>query len=242
MIKLRPAGDAGLMIEFGTEISADLSRRVYGLFRRLQSDAALSESLTCIPAFCTLLLQFDPLRTDAGEIQRKVLKLIEEPEQEGSNDPTLWNIPVCYHPGLAPDLERAAQCAGLSVQDYQSYHSAETYTVYMLGGFPGFPYMGDVPARLQLPRLTTPRLRIEPGSVAVAGNLTAIYPAATPGGWNLVGRTPVPIFDLQQDSPALISPGDDVQFVPISIDEFEDMRASVAARTFDLLSLRAKRA
>ena len=241
MIKLRPAGDAGLIIEFGTEISADLSRKVYRLFRKLQGGAASAESLTCIPAFCTLLLQFDPLQTDVLEVERDILKLIEEPEQRSSNDPNIWNIPVCYHPSLAPDLEHAANSAGLSIQDYQSHHSRLVYTVYMLGGLPGFPYMGNVPARLHLPRLTTPRLRVEPGSVAVARNLTAIYPAATPGGWNLVGMTPVPIFDLRHNAPALISPGDDVQFMPIGLEEFDSMRASVAAGTFDLSGLRAER-
>jgi KipI family sensor histidine kinase inhibitor len=237
MIKFRASGDMAVLVELGREISPALSRRVYRLFCMVEA-ARPAGYLVSVPAFNTLLVQFDPLKTDTARIQNALLELIERVETEGQEARTSWRIPVCYDPGLAPDLERAAQSAKLSIKEYADCHSQQLYTVYMLGGFPGFPYMGQVPQELRLPRLTTPRLRVEAGSVAIASDLTAIYPAATPGGWNIVGRTPIRIFDLEQRSPALISPGDDVHFVSVSMEKFGEIEQAVSARQFDHSHLR----
>jgi inhibitor of KinA len=230
LVTFRPFGDAAVLGVFGTEIDRTLSRQVFWLYTQVIA-RGIAGVTACIPAFTTLLVQFDPEQTDGGEVTQELTELCAAMGEFASEPGTRWRIPVCYGPDLAPDLEEVCRTLNLSVAEFARLHSAPAYLVYMLGGFPGYPYLGDVPERLRVPRRTSPRLRVEPGSVALAGRLSAIYPMRTPGGWNLVGRTPVPVFDLTADNPALLSPGDEVVFVPIpEIDYQEAATALLAGR------------
>jgi KipI family sensor histidine kinase inhibitor len=228
LVSFRPSGDAAVLAVFGTEIDRTLSGQVFGLHK--QAVARQIPGLTaCIPAFTTLLVQFDPAQTDGEAITRELTELSRDMASLAEDAPTRWRIPVCYAPDLAPDLENVCRTSGLSLPAFAAQHSATPYVVYMLGGFPGYPYLGDVPGCLRVPRRTSPRLRVEPGSVALAGRLSAIYPMPTPGGWNLIGRTPIPVFDLAAEPPALLSPGDEILFVPVTEAEYHDTAAAVAA-------------
>jgi inhibitor of KinA len=226
-VRFQPVGDAAVLAEFGTEIDRTLSRRVFQLHQHVVA-SRIPGVIASIPAFATLLVQFDPLRTAAGEIMRLLEASMETMAEAGCYQARRWRIPVCYSPALAPDLEEAARVGSLSISDFAALHASACYVVYMLGGFPGFPYLGDVPEPMRIPRRASPRLRVEPGAVALAGRLSAIYPMPTPGGWNLIGRTPIPIFNVAWEEPALLAPGDEVIFHPVSESEFENVAAAVA--------------
>ena len=127
----------------------------------------------------------------------------------------MWRIPACYDPSLSPDLAEVATRTGLTPQQVAERHSAVTYHVYMVGFLPGYPYMGDLPAELALPRRENPRTKVPPGSIAIATTLTAVYTLESPGGWHLIGRTPAPLWDLRRDRPVVLQAGDKVVFRPI---------------------------
>src|SRR5262249_7548668 len=138
-----------------------------------------------------------------------------------------WRIPVCYEGEFAPDLPEVARLTGLACDDVVALHSSARYHVYMLGFLPGFPYLGGLPAELALPRRGGPRGRVPAGSIAIATMLAAIYPYESPGGWHLIGTTPLRLFDLARTPPALLSPGDAVRFVPVARGAFADIRNAV---------------
>ncbi len=147
-----------------------------------------------IATFRSLSINYDSLITTGNDLEQAVHAFVNQPSGT-SGGKRLWQIPVCYEPEFAPDIEEIAKAAKLSVQDVISLHSSTQYHVYMIGFVPGFPYMGDVPEKLQFPRRSDPRTRVPPGSVAIATSMTAVYPYESPGGWHLIGTTPVRFFD-----------------------------------------------
>jgi inhibitor of KinA len=222
LVSFHAAGDAAVLAQFGTEIDPQLSRRVFQLYERVVA-RKIAGVTGCIPAFATLFVQFDPLVTSAADIVPELARLVSDLQDGHGPTGARWRIPVCYDLSVAPDLEEICTTVKLSVTEFVRLHTSRSYLVYMLGGFPGYPFLGDVPDAIRVPRRTAPRLRVEPGTVALAGQLSAIYPTPTPGGWNLIGRTPIPIFDAAADQPALFAPGDSVTFVPVGIEEFETL-------------------
>ena len=144
-----------------------------------------------------------------------------------------WRLPVCYEGEAAPDLAEVAATLGVDEAEVVALHSGTEYLVYMLGFLPGFPFMGDLPERLRLPRRSQPRVRVPAGSVAIATGLTAIYPWESPGGWHLLGRCPVPLFDARRASPSLLAAGDKVRFTPVSADECRALEAGLRSGDID---------
>jgi KipI family sensor histidine kinase inhibitor len=141
---------------------------------------------------------------------------------------------VCYDPAFALDLEDVAARTGLAPSEVVESHSATTYHVYMIGFLPGYPYMGDLPARLALPRRENPRTQVPAGSVAIATTMTAVYTLQSPGGWHILGRTPAPLWNRRRSPPAVLAPGDKVRFAPVSLDEFERLAQRAAAGALEL--------
>jgi inhibitor of KinA len=166
-------------------------------------------------------IHFDPLRTDARALIDKVEREAAAIRPAISRDAAPVRIPVLYGGAFGPDLADVAAFAGLSIRETIERHAAPVYRVFMLGFVPGFPYMGPVDERIAIPRRATPRVRVPEGSVGIAGRQTGIYPSETPGGWQLIGRTPVRPFDLRRRLPFLLQPGDLVRFEPIAEDEYE---------------------
>ena len=174
-----------------------------------------------VPAYASATVYFDPLLGDGDDLAAEVLSLVEHTPPPPSTTSRLIEIPICYGGALGPDLEEVARLSGLSPAEVVAQHQAVTYRVYLIGFLPGFPYLGSVPAALRIPRLPEPRRTVSAGSVAVAGEQCGIYPSDSPGGWRILGRTPLRLFDPGRAHPSLLAAGDEVRFVPIERHAFE---------------------
>ena len=206
------ASDDALLVRFGTEIAPALHRRVRALMNALES-AALPAVRNLHPAYASLLIRFDPLAADHDALERTVRALLAQPMVPAA--PRAIEIPVCYGGEFGPDLAAVAEHCRLEPAAVIARHVGALYLVYFLGFAPGFPYLGGMDAALTTPRLPAPRTHVPAGSVAIGGAQTGIYPAATPGGWRLIGRTPLRLFDARRPEPALMRMGDEVRFVPV---------------------------
>jgi inhibitor of KinA len=216
-------GDRSLLIRVGEGISRECHAEVFRLFHLLTSQKP-DHILSVHPAYDSLLLTFDPAAAGPDGTAETIRALIRQKDAVILPEPRTVEIPVCYEPEMAPDLGDVAGHNGLSVEEVIRIHARSEYLVYFLGFSPGFPYLGDLPKELATPRLKTPRLRVPAGSVAVGGSQTGIYPVDSPGGWRLIGRTPLPLFSPERDRPTLLEMGDRVHFVPITVKEFDDLR------------------
>ena len=235
--RILPAGDSAFAVEFGDTIDRVVSERVLTLAQLIER-AHFSGVLETIPTFRSLMVAFDPARVAFEALVRAVSKLAE-PLVAFARDqaPTFrehrcWRAPACYHPDVAPDLEDAASRLGLTPQELAMRHAAQRYHVYMLGFLPGQPYLGELPEALALPRRETPRLRVEAGSVGVAMRMTCIFPRATPCGLNVIARTPLPLWNPARTEGLLLQPGDELRFVPVSLETFEALGDPEAQRAW----------
>jgi len=219
-------GDSALVVEFGTQIDRGLNDRVLRLDTAVRA-ATIPGIVETVPTFRSLLVHYDPLLTDSAALRTAIERLLDR-QHDTPSAGKLWRIPACYTPPHGCDLEEVARRTGLAAAEVVRLHSERRYHVYMIGFSPGYPYMGDLPAQLALPRRTDPRVRVPGGSIAIAGGMTAIYPVESPGGWHLIGATPLRLFDLAWSQPALLAAGDEVLFEPIDRAEFEEIRAAVA--------------
>lgn len=225
--KAYACGDHAVCFSFGYHIDPDINRYIIHLFQLLKK--SVNEGvLDIIPAYTTLTIIYDPLRVlnytqdPVSFFEQQVASIVTTIKNDYKEEKDSITIPVCYDPLLAPDIESLATTHGLSVNDVIDIHTAVTYQVYMNGFLPGFAYMGVVDERIATPRLASPRKIVPAGSVGIAGKQTGIYPLNSPGGWQLIGKTPVRLFNTQLNNPCLLSPGMLVQFHPITIAEFEN--------------------
>ena len=182
-----------------------------------------AQLIDIVPSYTTVLVQFDALLLDHAQARRlleQVLSELTQPTAQHVSQGAIIELPVWYHLSVGPELARLSQHTGLTIPALITLHSQPIYRVFALGFAPGFAFMGTLPAALELPRLSQPRAQVPANSVAIAGRQTAAYPNASPGGWNLLGRTPATLFDLQRPSLSLLQVGDRVRFVPISQHEF----------------------
>lgn len=235
--RLIAAGDTGLVVEFGDTAGIAISERVLALQQRL-GEAAPGGVVETVATFRSLMIHLDPEALTLAELEAAVAPLLEglagvRPQARH------WRLPVCYEPGFGPDLEDVARETGLEPEAVVERHAGLEHHVYMIGFLPGYPYLGDLPDELRLPRRPDPRQRIPTGSVAIATAFTGIYPVVSPGGWWLLGRTPIRLFDPAREAPALLAPSDKVRFEPVSADAFAAIEAEVGAGRFDFGSLRS---
>lgn len=234
--RLLDAGDAAFTIEFGNAVDPALQAAVTGLDRAIASEQAagrLPGLIETMPTFRSLTVFFDPLLTGRRALIESLRPLWIAGAQGDTIEGRRWRLPVCYESESGPDLAEAARTIGTTVEEVIALHSATEVRVYMLGFLPGFPFMGDLPPRLRLPRRSEPRVRVPAGSVAIAGALTAIYPWASPGGWHLLGRCPVPLFDARRESPSLLAAGDRVCFDPVTLAEYGRLDAGMKSGAMD---------
>jgi len=220
-MKAIPASDSSLLVVFGDVITPEISSCVLACFHALQG-LGDTRIRNLHPGYASLLVDFDPLVASHDEIMRVLESTANQSGDRQIGD--LVEVPVCYGGDFGPDLDDVSMHTGFSADAVIGLHAGAIYEVCFLGFTGGFAYLGGLPAELQTPRLATPRRAVAAGSVGIAGGQTGIYPAETPGGWRLIGRTPVRMFDPLEDQPTRVMPGDRVRFVPIDGDEFERLR------------------
>ena len=218
------AGDSAIVVEFEARIDVAVNARAIALAAALEA-AAIRGVRDIVPTYCSVAVYFDPLRTAYDQLVEHIQLELVHPSQEPETGRVPLRIPVCYGGDLGPDLAEVAAFARMSEDEVVRRHTATTYRVFMLGFVAGFAYMGTVDAAIAMPRRATPRVRVPLGSVGIAGVQTGIYPAETPGGWRLIGRTPLTPFDPARAEPFLMQAGDHVQFHAITREEFAQWSA-----------------
>lgn len=224
--QIESLGEAALVLRFGNAIDEALNQRVLGAWRALER-AAIPGVIESIPAYATLTVCFDPMRHDAVALAARLHSLLHGVCAPDPVEGRRVELPVCYEGEHASDIDELAQHAGLSVAEVRRRHSETEYRVFFLGFSPGFPYLGGLDPALAMPRRDTPRLAVPAGSVAIGGAQTGVYPQRSPGGWRLIGRTPVRLFDPSREPACLLSPGDRLRFVPVTAAEFARLQSGV---------------
>ena len=226
-LKKRPvcrlAGDTGLIVEFGEGIDPDINKKVRTMAAAVKNRKP-DGIIEIIPTYRSLLFIYDPVQTQP----RQLMALIEELESTidtvGEQSVQVIEIPVCYGGDFGLDMENVKASSNLSTEEVIRLHSRPEYPIYMVGFTPGFPFLGGLDERLFTPRLTTPRLVVPAGSVGIANNQTGMYPIDSPGGWQIIGRTPLTLFAPKKKKPFLYKAGDKIKFIPISEDQFEQIK------------------
>jgi len=217
--EIKPAGDSALLISFGEAIDEGVNLRVHAIAKAIEK-ASPEWLVEVVPAYSSLAVIYDAKLIDFESVKRAVEGLDVQTERvEGR----LVEVPVVYGGEYGPDIEFVAKYNGLTVDEVIEIHSRPIYRVYFLGFLPGFAYLGGMDERIATPRLEKPRLKVPAGSVGIAGKQTGIYPLESPGGWRLIGRTPLKLFNPKKEPPTLLQPGDRVKFVPIDEEEFEKL-------------------
>ncbi|RYZ51472.1 MAG: 5-oxoprolinase subunit PxpB [Sphingobacteriales bacterium] len=224
-----PLGDSALTVDFGNRISPELNNAVMKLYRELRT-SPLPGMREAVPAYSSLTVHLDLLQCSrkkpagstvydwmAGLLHQRLKKMDSEDVVETDE----ITIPVCYDPTLAPDLENLSREKNISIDEIAALHSAVPYRVYLLGFLPGFTYLGETDEKLAMPRKMLPTT-VSAGSIGIAGRQTGIYSLSSPGGWHIIGRTPLKLFDANREPLTLLKPGDTIKFVSITKDEFED--------------------
>lgn len=230
--RLLALGDSAWTVEFGSAIDPAINARVMGLHERVAqlrtSDPLLASVTDLVPTFRSLTVHFDPWTGDAGALGRRLLDCARQSTAAPSQG-RQWLLPVCFDEDFAPDLARVCELRQRNRTEVIDQLLGATFRVYMLGFQPGFPYMGGVPSELQMPRLPVPRQKVPAQSVAVAGAMCSVYPWESPGGWHLVGRTPVVLFDLRYaDHPAMLGAGDEVRWYAVDRQTHDALAAEIA--------------
>jgi inhibitor of KinA len=221
--RIVPAGDAALVVEVAARIDPELNAWCVALSRALQQTLG-SAVRDVVVGYCTVTAYYDPLAIDATWLEEQIGNVAATLEVEGTNEGAVIDVPVCYGGEMGPDLAEVATFAGCSEDTVVDLHLSRDYRVYVLGFVPGFAYMAEVNPRIAMPRRSSPRTQVPKGSVAIAAGQTGIYPAETPGGWNIIGRTPIEPYDPARDEPFLFRPGDRVRFQRIDRQAFDELQ------------------
>jgi inhibitor of KinA len=214
-----PAGDSALLVQLPERIDPQLNAWCVHVARSIEQRLGRSV-LDVVVGYCSITVYFDPLLIDVRWLEEEIRSIATGAGEVGGEAGVLIDVPVCYGGEYGPDMPDVVRFAGCSEEDVISIHTAAIYRVYLVGFVPGFAYLAEVDRRIAAPRRPTPRTAVPPGSVAIAGGQTGVYPAPTPGGWNIIGRTPVKPYDATRRDPFLFRPGDRVRFHRITRDEF----------------------
>lgn len=228
-MRILPAGDLSLVVEFGNEISITYNDRVRQLNANLKKDK-IEGIVETIPTFRSLLIYYDPMKISYKKLCRYLKAASVEKIVGRATEKRIIEIPVCYGGQYGEDLAEVANHTRMTEGEVIRLHSKADYLIYMLGFLPGFPYLGGLDTRLVTPRLPNPRTSIPAGSVGIGGEQTGVYPIASPGGWRLIGRTPLKLYDSEREKPTLYQAGDYIRFIPIEEQEYKAIEESVNCR------------
>jgi inhibitor of KinA len=233
-IRMLPAGERALVVEMGNLISPSVNAQVRRLAKRL-SQRTPGGVIEVVPTYRSLLVTFDPLTVSRSHLIEAIHQMMSSeagPETGGKEEVRVVHVPVCYGGEFGPDLDYVGKHNGLSANEVIAIHSSKPYLVYMLGFTPGFPYLGGMSDKIATPRLEQPRAKIPRGSVGIAGAQTGLYPVESPGGWRLIGRTPLNPFAAGAANPFLFAAGDYLRFLPVSHEEYRRIRQDAEAGLF----------
>lgn len=227
-VRFLPCGDQAVTVEWGSTIDEHINRQVHAFARKVEalSHPAITE---VVPTYRSATVHYRPEVFSYEELNQLLTPLAQGSAEEAEELPVV-EIPVCYGGEYGPDLEEVAQHCSLTPEEVIARHTAPTYRIYMLGFTPGFPYLGGMDPSIAAPRRKEPRIQIPAGSVGIAGEQTGVYPIVSPGGWQLIGRTPLRLFDPQREQPILLSAGAGIRFVPIDEETFRKMEEKEGER------------
>lgn len=223
MIRFRYLGEQALIVELGDRIDPLIHRKVLGFCKWLEQQK-IQGVIEWVPSYTGVTIHYDPVLLTSGQLQAKLLHFSDRCTDEQQDFIRVVEIPVCYGGEFGPDLEEVACYHSMDTEDVIRIHAGGSYRVYMIGFVPGFAYLGGMSPKIALPRRDSPRPKIPAGSVGIAGEQTGIYPLEVPGGWRIIGRTPLPLFLPKQHPPALLRTGDVVRFVPIDKAEYHAIK------------------
>lgn len=232
-VKIVPHGDASMLIEWEAKIDPAINRKITGLVS-LFKDQKIEGVIDFIPAFSTLLINYNPRIISYQRLKKITEDLLTIEIGTGKVKKRIFEIPVCYGGEYGPDIEFIMKHAQLSQEELIQIHSGTDYLIYMLGFLPGFSYLGGLDERIHTPRLDNPRKAIPAGSVGIGGSQTGIYPLESPGGWQLLGRTPVKTYDPERSQPILFDAGDYIRFVPIDEATYQKIEQAVAEGSYQV--------
>jgi len=221
-MRIQPLGDTALRIELGEGIDPEVNRRVRAACAGLER-AALPGVVEWVPGYTTVTVHYRPQAVRFAELSRSLEAAVAAGKDLSFPPPKVVTLPVLYGGEYGPDLDGVARHHQLRPEEVIDLHSGPEYLVYMIGFAPGFPYLGGLPERLATPRLEKPRLSVPKGSVGIGGSQTGVYSVDSPGGWRLIGRTPVPLYDPKQARPALLEAGDRLRFRPVTAAEYREI-------------------
>ena len=221
--RILPTGDRALSVEFGNEIDERINAKLMG-FIKLFEEEKIEGIEEFVPSFRAVLIHYNPQILSYARMVRLVEAILEKNVHETVHKKRIVQIPVCYEGEYAPDIDFVAEHAGISVDKVVQIHTSKAYLIYMLGFQPGFPYLGGLDERIHTPRLASPRVKINAGSVGIGGTQTGLYPMESPGGWQIIGTTPVKCYNPGREKAIPYLAGDYIQFVPISQSEFSEIK------------------
>lgn len=225
--RFRTAGDRGILVEYGDVIDPDVNSKVRSMAIVMDENPPAGV-IEIIPTYRSLLIIYDPSVTQPDKLEKALDALEARLDEIRIPPPRTVELPVCYGGDFGPDIATVADTNNLTVEEVVELHCVPEYLIYMVGFTPGFPFLGGLSEKLHTPRLETPRTLVPEGSVGIANNQTGIYPIASPGGWQLIGRTPVKLFAPWRQDPFLYQAGDRLKFKPISADEYARIVAEEA--------------
>lgn len=225
--KLYPLGDQAIVVEFGDEISVEVNKNVLKLANKLRS-SSINGMIEWVPSYTSLTIYYRPIKIKYTQIKQTIELLIDQLDDLQEEERTLIEIPALYGDEYGPDLEDVAKYHGITVEQVIKLHTNQTYRIYMLGFSPGFPYLGGLHPGLHTPRLSKPRIKVPSGSIGIAGSQTGIYSTTSPGGWRIIGQTPLPLFNPKNEQhPILLKHGYDIRFFSIEREEFMEIKKNV---------------
>ena len=224
--QIKITGDTSVAVVFGNEISIDINTKIRA-FDEALAEEQIDGVYETVPTYCSLTIHYAPERIRYEELKERLEALLAVSHKAQKLNTIVMEIPVVYGGEYGPDLETVAAHNGMSPEDVIRIHSGAEYLIYMLGFTPGFSYMGGMDESIATPRLKTPRVLIPAGSVGIAGKQTGIYPIDSPGGWQLIGRTPVKLYDAHRDTPILLDAGLHVKFIPIDEAEYKRIETRI---------------
>lgn len=234
-----PIGDCGIRISFGNEVSPTLNRKIINYKTRIET-SAIKGIIEVVQGYSTLTVYYEPYANSYEKMCTLLDQIIAGQNQLKSNQPIIYHIPTCYEEPFNLDLTDVAEANCISEEEVVMLHSNKDYFIYMLGFLPGFPYLGGLDKRIATPRLKSPRLNVPSGSVGIAGEQTGVYPFRSPGGWRIIGRTPLRFFDVNRNEPFLLTAGNYVRFQPISYNEYTEIEHEVVNGTFQVKTTKYK--